>query len=187
MDKRLLAWGRAVKQRRHAKLPPLWLFTDFVRAPNPLPAISALPAGLFGIVFRHDSAPNRTELAAAVVKLCRARRIPLVIAGDARLAAALKAGVHLRAGLWPGYARVRGLVTSSAHGGAEMRRARKAGANIVFLSPAFPTASHQGAPALGAARWARLSAGHCHALGGVTGENIRRLPALGAGAIGALM
>jgi hypothetical protein len=54
MDERLLAWGRAVKQRQRNALPALWLFTDTERIPDPLPAIGRLPRGLCGVVFRHD-------------------------------------------------------------------------------------------------------------------------------------
>jgi thiamine-phosphate pyrophosphorylase len=63
----------------------------------------------------------------------------------------------------------------------------------VFISPAFPTHSHEGAAALGAHRWRRLArrAGpaKAYALGGVDGKSIRRLGAMcrGAGAIDAFL
>jgi thiamine-phosphate pyrophosphorylase len=103
-------------------------------------------------------------------------------------------GVHLRAGRWPGPLRSGRLVTSSAHGEAELRRARRAGAAACFLSPAFATASHPGAPALGALRWTRLARQAAVtgtvvlALGGIDAKSVRRLPlgpCAGAGAIGA--
>ncbi len=169
----------------------LWYFTDHARAPDPLPAIAGLPRDFCaGVVFRHDDAPNRAALAQEVAKLCHSRGIPLVIAGDTRLAARLGAGVHLRAGRWPDRLRSRGLVTSSAHGAAEIRRARHAGAVVIFISPAFATASHPNVNGLGPVKWARLArlAGRAaYALGGITGANFRRLPAAaGAGAISAL-
>jgi thiamine-phosphate pyrophosphorylase len=168
----------------------LWLFTDAARLPDPLPAVRALPKG-FGVVFRHDGAADRAELGLALARICRARGLTLVVAGDARLAARLKAGVHLRDGRWPGLVRPRrGLVSSSAHDGATLRRARRAGADLVFLSPVFPTASHAGAAALGPLRWARLAlTGGVYALGGLTGANVLALgrKATGAGAIGAFM
>jgi thiamine-phosphate pyrophosphorylase len=110
----------------------------------------------------------------------------MVIAGNPRLAAALKTGVHLRAGRWPNHLRPPGLVTSSAHNGSELRRARLAGARIIFLSPAFPTKSHPGAPTLGAVRWNNLARNRANALGGITGANINRLKTPGAAAITAL-
>ena len=180
-------------------LPALWLFTDWTRAPDPLPAIAKLPAGLCGVVFRHDAAPGRAVLMRQVARLCRARRTVLVVAGDPRWAAAAGAGVHLRNG-WRRILRLPAarLVTSSAHDRISLLRAVRAGADAVFLSPLFPTASHPFAPALGPIRWshaARLPPGmaapghgtEIYALGGVTGYVVRRIPARagGAGAIGA--
>jgi len=187
MDQRLLSWGRAVKRRNRSKFPTLWLFTEAPR--NPLPSIARLPRFVSGVIFRHDSSPNRAALAAQAAKLCKSRNISIVIDGDARLAARLKAGIHLRAGRWPNCIRPRGLITSSAHTPAEARRARRAGAAIIFVSPAFRTASHPKAPALGPARWRNLArhAAPCdYALGGITGTNICRLSCAGAAAITSL-
>ncbi|MCO6419429.1 thiamine phosphate synthase, partial [Siccirubricoccus sp. KC 17139] len=72
----------------------------------------------------------------------------------------------------------------AAHGRAGLARARRLRADAVLLSPAFPTLSHPGAPALGPLRWAALAvrAGRpALALGGVTGRSARRLPRLAAG------
>ncbi len=165
--------------RRPRRLPVLWLFTDAARLPDPRPAAARLPRGLAGVVLRHDGVANRAALGRDLARICRVRRLALVVAGDPRLAAALRAGMHLRAGRWPGPLRPGGLVTSSAHGAVELRRARRAGANLAFLSPAFPTASHPGAAGLGAANWARLAGGAglpVAALGGVDGRTARRLP-----------
>jgi thiamine-phosphate pyrophosphorylase len=153
------------------------------------------------VVFRHDDAPGRVALGRRIAQLCRERRLRLVVSGDARLAAALGAGLHLCGGRRDRPIRVPGLLTSSAHGIAELRRARGARAAACFLSPAFPTASHPGARALGPLRWARLAATAAAspasiikpplilALGGVNGATLARLPqrlCAGAGAIGAL-
>ncbi len=180
-------------------MPVLWLFTDAVRLSDPRPAVARLPKGLCGVVLRHDGEPGRAGLGRDLARICRARRLALVVAGDARLAAALGAGVHLRAGRrGPGFGGKRGawprsaLVTSSAHDPRELRRAARAGADLAFLSPAFPTASHPGARALGAARWTRLAMRArlpVAALGGIGAASVRALPrrlCRGAGAIGAL-
>ncbi len=189
MDQKLVAWARAVKARRRgAGPPPLWLFTDAARMPDLAAVLAGLPRGLCGVVFRHDGVPGRPALALAAIRLCRARRMPLSMAGDPRLARRLGVPCHLRGG------RGRpapGLQTSSAHTPAELRRASRS-ARLVFLSPAFPTASHPGSVALGPARWAKLARPRRHfvcALGGVTGASVRRLPrwVAGAGAIGALL
>jgi len=173
-------------------VPILWLFTDDRRLPDPLPAVARLPRGLAGVVLRHDNDPRRAVLGRALARICRARRLVLVVAGDTRLAASLGAGVHLRSARWPGAARVhRGWLTTSAHTPADLRRARRVGADLAFLSPVFPTASHPGTRTLGAARWTRLALRgrmNVAALGGISHGTIRRLPPICAviGAIGAL-
>jgi len=182
MDAGLLAWGRSVKRRAvkrgRGKIPPLWFFTDAARLPDPLPVIRRLPKGLCGVVFRHDAAPDRAALGRRIAALCRARRLRLVVAGDARLAASLHAGLHLRGGR-RGVMPLPPLVTASAHNPPELARARRAGAVLVFISPVFVTKSHIGAPVLGAAGWRRLAwlAGRtCSAaLGGIDGRRIRTL------------
>lgn len=190
MDRKLLAWGL----RQRGRCPALWLFTDSVRQPDPLPSIARLPPGRAGVVFRHDLHPSRTDLGARIARLCRARRLSLVVAGDTRLAAKLGAGVHLRGGRWPSALRIKGFATSSAHSVPDLRRAARAGVALAFLSPAFPTESHRGAPGLGSVRWSRWA---CQApcalvvaaLGGIDGNTVRRLPrhlCAAAGAIGAL-
>jgi len=196
MQQKLVAWARAVKsRRRHSALrclPPLWLFTDATRLPDPRTAVARLPPGLAGVVLRHDGQPDRVALGRDLARLCRARRLMLVVAGDARLAAALRAGLHLRGGRRTGAWPQAPFLTSSAHDATELRRARKAGASLVFLSPFLPTASHPGAPALGPHRWAAL-ARHAGlpvaALGGIDTACLRHLPprvCAGIGAIGAL-
>lgn len=119
--------------------------------------IARLPLGLCGVVLRHDQHPDRARLARRVARLCRARRLLLIVAGDARLAASLRAGLHLRGGA----GRVRphaGLRSASAHDEAQIRHARRADVALVFISPVHPTASHPGARGLGAAGWRRLAA-----------------------------
>ncbi|MDE2334778.1 MAG: thiamine phosphate synthase, partial [Rhodospirillales bacterium] len=81
MDGRLIGWARAVKRRRHASGPVLWLFTDR-RGPDPLEFARTAPRGLCGIVLRDDAAPDRADLARRLARLCRARGLALAIAGD---------------------------------------------------------------------------------------------------------
>jgi len=161
--------------------------------PDPCAVVARLPRGLCGVVFRE--APDRIGLGVKLAKLCRERRIALVVAGDARLAARLHAGVHLRGGrrtaLWrqPGHR----LITSSVHNHAELHRARRAGAAVLFISPVFATASHPGGRVLGVSGFARLAraAGPAKpmALGGIDGKTVRALGKIcaGLGAIDAFL
>lgn len=174
-------------------MPALWLFTDPVRLPDPRASVARLPCGAAGVVFRPGSGPaaNAADIALGhdLARLCRRRRLAMTVAGNWRLAAALGVGVHVRGGRKPAGMKRALAVTGSAHGAAELVRARRLGVRLVFLSPVFPTASHPGAAALGAARWAllaRRAGGAVAALGGVEGRNCRRLDlsvCRGAGAI----
>jgi thiamine-phosphate pyrophosphorylase len=178
-------------------VPVLWLFTDPAKMPDVLDVISRLPGGyLCGVVYRHDFAPERAVLGLAVARLCRAKKIALVVAGDTRLAARLGAGVHLRKGQ-RGRCKILlrkgGLLTSSVHNTVEMSKARRAGCDILFASPVFPTASHPGGAVLGGFGFRQLAArapgAKLYALGGIQGGNVRSLGRYcrGAGAIDALL
>jgi len=175
--------------------------TDERRLPDPAAAVRRLPRGA-AVVLRHYGDPGRAALARALARLCRARGLRLLIAGDWRLAAAVgAAGVHLPEGLarrgpaaWgagratpPGF-----LVTAAAHSPRALMQAMRAGADAALLSPVFATVSHPGARPIGVvrfARWCRAAALPVYALGGVDGRAARRLKgtgAIGFAAIGAL-
>jgi thiamine-phosphate pyrophosphorylase len=176
-------------------LPRLWLVSDPVRLPDPRAVAARLPRGA-GVLAR-GLAP---AVLSGLARLCRARGLVLIIGGDGRAALAHRAGLHLpdrtparwvlpflavrRAGApWA-------VLTAAVHGRAGLQRARQLGVEAGFVSPAFPTASHPGAPALGPLRWARLAAAlgrPAVALGGLDGAQAGRLGRRPAGlaAIGA--
>jgi thiamine-phosphate pyrophosphorylase len=167
--------ARQARQRHRRTLPSLWLVTDARRLPDPLPAVATLPRGS-GVIFRHYEAPGRGALAAALARLCRRRGVLLLVAGDARLAAAVgAAGVHLPEA--EGYRatalkrqRRTWVVSIAAHSLPALKRARLA--DFTLLSPVFATRSHPGAPTLGPIRFAALcrqSPVQVVALGGING------------------
>jgi len=76
-----------------------------------------------------------------------------------------------------------GLLSVSVHNTGAMIAARRAGVDVIFLSPVFPTRSHPGAPTLGPMRFAtlaRLARCPVIALGGMNAARFRRLKPLGA-------
>ncbi|WP_419816282.1 thiamine phosphate synthase [Glacieibacterium sp.] len=78
---------------------------------------------------------------------------------------------------------------AKAHNRAELIRARRTGARLVFVSPVFATRTHPGARALGAVRFGLMVRGSgvpVAALGGMTAKRFRRLTKLGAVAWGAI-
>jgi thiamine-phosphate pyrophosphorylase len=188
--------ARALNTRhvRGRALPAIVLMTDDGRSVDWLAAVAALPAGS-AVIVRHRNDKERERLARLVRPVCRARRVALLIADDASLAQRVGAdGVHVPERRLTGLSGLRSrnarwLVTCSAHGAAAVRRAAGLGADAVFVSPVFATASHPDRGALGVTRFAALARGGCavYALGGVDTKTIRRLAAhriVGIGLIG---
>ncbi|WP_375382121.1 thiamine phosphate synthase [uncultured Sphingomonas sp.] len=138
-------------------------------------ALAQLPRGA-GVVFRHYATvpAERRRLLAAVARVCRARRLMLVVAGK-----------PIRD--WPGHGRIpthgrRGSLTWPAHDRREAIAAARAGALLVFVSPVFATRSHPGAVGLGPLRAAAIARGlpvMRIALGGMDAGRFRRVAGLG--------
>lgn len=187
----LLNAAKALMAARHAQpqalgagtcavsLPCLWFFTDPERTPEPLAVIARLPQGT-GVVHR---AFGRDEaLSHAVIAVCRARGIIVLIGKDEALARSGGAnGVHLPASdmaraevireAWP-----HAIITASHHEAEPPRNVRALDA--LFLSPLFETRSGARRRPLGPDVARAISASvSCpvYGLGGITGA---RAPAL---------
>ena len=168
-------------------LPSQWLFSDERIAEDMAALAARLPPGS-GIVLRHDGLAKgrRWRLARRLMRIARARRLLLLLAGSPAEARRWGMdGVHLRQHLARDAARARRLgliLTMPVHDAREARGARRAGADVVFISPLYPTRSHPGAPALGVAAWlrlARLAGAQPVALGGMTSARARKLKRAG--------
>jgi thiamine-phosphate pyrophosphorylase len=166
--------------------------TDETRGGDPLALAARLPRGAW-LIFRHYGHPRRAELAEQVAKICRARRVTLLIAGDAGLALRLRTGLHLPEGMARSARQMRRHpLTVAAHGRSGLIWARKLNADAALLSPVFPTLSHPGARPLGLLALRRLvrnSRVPVMALGGINEKTVRALrntPIAGVAAIGAL-
>lgn len=165
------------------RLPDSWLFSD-TRTRGDVFALAALLPPGSGVVLRHDSlAPGaRWRLLRRLMRLARARGLTVLLAGTPAAAARWHAhGVHLRqhhARRAVQARRAGMLVTMPVHDAREARRAHRARADGVFVSPLHPTRSHPGVPPLGRAAWlrlARLAGGQAFALGGMTPARARAL------------
>jgi thiamine-phosphate pyrophosphorylase len=161
-------------------LPRLWLMTDERLGDRLFDAIDRLPRRS-GIVFRHYSLADadRRALFDRVRRVARRRAMVLLLAGSAATAQAWGAdGSHGR-----GRGRRGGLRSAPVHDAAELRAAERAGADLLFLSPVFPTRSHPNVEPLGEpgfARLARMTDLPVIALGGMDAVRGRRLQARGA-------
>lgn len=175
-----------MRQSHRKKPPTLWLFTDErMSDATLLAAVRRLPRGRAGIVFRHyrTDARARRALFDAVRAIVRRRRLVLVLAGDAKAAQAWGAdGWHGRSAQMPAKPMLR---SAPVHDLREMIAARRAGVDLVFISPLFATRSHPGSRWLGRVRFAGL-AGQASAsmpvmaLGGVQASHRRILAGIGA-------
>ncbi|MES2270120.1 MAG: thiamine phosphate synthase [Pseudomonadota bacterium] len=163
---------------RHCKksLPTLWLMTDERIGTDALmKALHHLPRGA-GVVFRHYGLKRkaRRRLFDNVRAVTRRRRLLLLLADDARTARAWKADG------WHGRSQGPDTLIHSApaHNVPEMRSAEQSGADILFVSPVFPTRSHPGSRTLGRVRFAMLARQANRpviALGGMTASRWRGL------------
>ncbi len=134
-------------------------------------AIARLPKGS-GIIFRHYSlAPAaRRELFVQVKRAARARRMTLILAGDDLWRAD---GSHRRAPK-----RNRTIQTAPVHSVRERIAAERGGADLLFVSPIYPTQSHPGGKAIGRIGIGRVINGArtpIIALGGMTKQRARSL------------
>ena len=179
-------------------MPALLLMSDAARLADPRGAALLLPRGS-AVVLRNYRSTTRAALAAELAVLCRARGLVLLIGGDGVLATAVNAhGIHLpeaEAAHAQEWRRRRGdwIITVAAHSVSALERAAGVGADAAVLGPVFASASHPGAPSLGASRFAALVRGRgiaVYALGGIDAQTARRIEhsgAVGVAAIGALM
>jgi thiamine-phosphate pyrophosphorylase len=171
-------------------LPPLFLFTDPSRTPDPVAAARRLPKGS-GVVYRAFGDPQAATIGLALRRVADDRGLTLLIGLDPDLAAACSAdGVHLPERAADRIGRLKAehpswRVTAAAHGRAVALAAADAGADAVFLSPVFASRSPSAAAPLGVEAF-RETAGACrspvYALGGVTAATALAL--VGAGACG---
>jgi thiamine-phosphate pyrophosphorylase len=171
--------------------------TDERRGGDPLALAARLPRGST-LIFRHYDAPDRSVLAIELARICREKRIRLLVAGDAALAGRLRAGLHLPDGLaarpspairlWSRRGRP---LTAAAHDRMGIARAGRLGVQAALLSPLFPTLSHPGAKALGLLAFRRLARGAAvpvMAMGGIdrtTVPLVKTLPLAGLAAVSA--
>jgi thiamine-phosphate pyrophosphorylase len=150
--------------QRHSSLPRLWLMTDERMGDALLSSIAALPRGS-GVVFRHYALGKaaRAALFSQIERIARKRQLVVVIGGADH-------GRH-----W-------GAVTAPVHSIPERIVAERAGAQLLFVSPVFATASHAGARALGRVKFGRIIRGArvpVVALGGMTRARARSLSPFG--------
>lgn len=161
-----------------SRLPDLWLVSD-ERVDACLPsALARLPRGS-GFVFRHYGLPprDRQDRFRTLARTARRFGHRVVLSGSPRQARRWRAdGVYGGSGRLAGGPALLRLVT--VHSLRELTRANLGRADLVLLSPIFPTRSHPGAPSLGPIRFHLLAArsrAPVVALGGMSAYRARSL------------
>lgn len=166
---------------RRQPLPTIWLMTDERLGEELWQILDRVPRG-GGVIFRDYASADRRARFDRVRSIALKRHLLLVLAGPPERATGWKAaGFH-------GRTRRRAscplIHTMPVHNAMEMVLARQCQADLIFLSPLYPTRSHPGAPTLGRIRFAalaRLARGiPVIALGGVTPRHRHQLRRIGA-------
>ncbi|MBX7458494.1 thiamine phosphate synthase [Qipengyuania sp. 1NDH17] len=151
-------------------LPLLWLLSDARNDAGLEDAIAALPRGS-GFVFRHYhlDADERRERYQDLSSIARSRAHTVLLS---------RANGWGEDGTYGAQRHSDGMWLATAHNGDEIARAVGNGADGIFLSPVFPTASHPGAAHLGVHGFhvlAQQSPLPVIALGGMNHERAREL------------
>jgi thiamine-phosphate pyrophosphorylase len=189
-------WARTLglARVRGKALPRLFFFTDPSRTPDPETVVRRLPRGA-GVVYRAFGDPDAVREGRRLVRAARRRGLLILAGADAGLAARIGAdGVHLPERL---AARARGLkrarptwiITAAAHAEPAIIHARRCGADAVFVSPVFASASASAGAPIGALRFASLvhrSGLPVFALGGVNASSARMITRTGASGVAAV-
>ena len=170
-------------------LPRVWLLSDARNDAAISESLRRLPRGS-GFVFRHYhlESEERRRRFNALRRVARARGHVVALSGDAALAGAW--GADAVYGPPAAMRHARGLLRlATVHSLRELGMARRAGADMVFVSPVFATRSHPGGATLGPARamlLARRAAMPVAFLGGMTAARAGRLAPHGWAAIDGL-
>ena len=165
--------ARHAKQHLPRGCPPLLALTDPKRTPDPVKLAAALPTGS-GLIYRLFKASDRVEMAKAIMKAAKPRRLIVLIGNDPALALKVGAdGVHwpernvLQARRWAGRF---AFMTAAAHSRAALALAARSGVDAVLLSAVFASSSPSAGPAMGALKFrqlARKARRPVYALGGL--------------------
>ena len=159
-------------------LPRVWLMTD-PRNRADLPAILRRLPRDAGVVLRDGDLGReaRRRHFRTVATVAARRGLVLLVAGPAIRGDWRAHGRH------NSHRTDRPLRSRSVHDAREATRARKARADLCFVSPVFATRSHPDARPIGRfgfVRLASLTGGTAIPLGGMTAARARRLSGLGA-------
>lgn len=171
-------------------------FTDRKKISDFKKTIQNLPRDAVIIIREYDLPKNeREDFAIKIAKLARNQGLRVLVGKDLNLAKKIKAdGVHFSDfdKLPLRILRVRNFIFSFAcHNLASVIKAKKLQPDMLFISPIFPTTSHENTKPRGILYLAKIVTKYknifpIYALGGVNHNNIKSLRKLGIAGFGAI-
>lgn len=171
-------------------------FTDRKKVFNCEKVIKNLPRNSTVIIREYDLPKNeREDFAKKIGDLARNQGLRFLVGKDLNLAKKVKAdGVHfsdfdqLPLSL---FRKRNFLLSFSCHSEKSLIKARKIRADMIFISPIFPTSTHENIKPIGIFNLAKIVKKNrkilpIYALGGVNSNNIKSLKKLGISGFGAI-
>jgi len=170
--------NKVLKKYNKMKLPNLWLFTDSLKTLKPIELSKRLPKKS-GLVIRHYNSKNKTIILNDILHIKKRRMFTVLISGK------YKRGLNIDGNHFPQWANPinngNKITSMSFHHAKDIRKSINLKADLIFISPVFPSTSHKNKQCLGVIRlglMARLFKKHVIALGGINNKNITRLRSL---------
>ena len=171
--------NKALKKYHKANLPNLWLFTDLQKTLKPVELSKKLPVQS-GVIIRHyNNSKNKKTIIKDILNVKKRRMLTVLISGEN------KRGLNIDGNHFPQWASPinngNKITSMSFHHAKDLRKSINLKADLVFISPVFPTTSHKNKKCLGVIKlglMARLFKKHVIALGGINNKNIGRLRSL---------
>ena len=169
---------RRNKDNNKNNLPNIWLFTDSLKTLNPAKLVKKLPTKS-GVVIRNYNSKNKEAIIKNILNIKKQKNLTVLISGKYKRNLNVD-GNHLPR--WANnYNKVNKITSISVHTGRDVRKSISFKADLVFISPVFPSTSHKSNHHLGVIRLgllARLFKKKVIALGGINNKNIARLRSL---------
>ena len=160
------------------KPPSIWLFTDSIKTLRPVKLAESLPKRS-GVVIRHYNSKKKEAIIRDILNIKKRRMLTVLISGKNRRNINVD-GNHIPQ--WANYNNKLNKITSiSVHTAKDIRKSINLKADLVFISPVFPSTSHKSKHHLGVIKLgllARLFKKNVVALGGMNNKNIARLRSL---------
>ena len=170
--------NKTLKKYHKTNLPNLWLFTDSHKTLKPVELSKSLPMKS-GVIIRNYKSKNKKIIIKDILNVKKRRMLTVLISGE------YKRGLNIDGNHFPQWANPinngNKITSMSFHHAKDLRKSINLKADLIFISPVFPSTSHKNKQCLGVIKlglMARLFKKHVIALGGINNKNISRLRSL---------